>query len=99
MNEIRSKTAEIIINSENLHIAKSAGTSPNAKVNISAGLIQWSEIIFVMEEKHKTFLLKHFGNEVANKQIINLDIDHEKYFMEPELISSIKSKTKPYLNI
>lgn len=37
--------------------ARSAGTSPNARHPVSARDVEWADVIFVMESKHKQRLM------------------------------------------
>lgn len=91
-NQMRSRTAECIYASDDLHETKSAGTAYIAKVKISPELIHWAEMIFAMEEKQTTFMKKKFPDETKGKIMITLDIPDCYCFMEPELVELIKSK-------
>ena len=97
----RSPTAEELINTSpefSNYIAKSAGTSFLARQQITKDLVNWANIIFILNEKydkHKTILLKKFPN--IKKDIIDLDIPDIYFRNDPELISIIKRKLKKYL--
>ncbi|EHC77204.1 cellular communication/signal transduction [Salmonella enterica subsp. enterica serovar Mississippi str. A4-633] len=39
---------------------RSAGTSRNAKKSVSCGLLQWADVICVMEQKHKDRLMAEY---------------------------------------
>lgn len=52
-NQWRSPTAEAIYKNHTDINARSAGTSTSAKIKLTAKMILWSDIIFVMEKKHK----------------------------------------------
>jgi protein-tyrosine phosphatase len=89
-NKWRSPTAESIYkNTQGLN-ARSAGTEPSAKIKLTAKMITWADIIFVMEKKHKDRIMEKFENESEKKEIIVLDIPDEYKFMDPELIEEIK---------
>jgi predicted protein tyrosine phosphatase len=45
---MRSRTAECVYASTDLHATRSAGTAHNAKVKISSEFIHWADIIFAM---------------------------------------------------
>lgn len=96
----RSPTAEKLINSSSefnqKYKAKSAGTHLLSFTKISSGAIKWADLIIVMEEKHKEFILKKFNN-LENKKIINLGILNIYRRNDPELISILKEKFKEIL--
>ena len=72
-NEWRSRTAETIFQKENKFRVKSAGTSKTARIRVNQGIIDWSDIIFVMEDKHKKRLIEIYGKPI-DKEIIVLGI-------------------------
>ena len=93
----RSPTAVAIYKDRQGHEFRSAGTEPSAKVRVSAKSILWADMIFVMEKKHKLRLLYKFPNEIANKNMVILDIEDEYKFMDEELIGMIRISVDPYL--
>ncbi len=96
-NQWRSPTAEAIYKNHPELIARSAGTEPSARIKLSAKMIHWADIIFVMEKKHKERLLNKFPIDSQQKQIIILDIPDEYKFMDTELIEEIQTIVKPYI--
>lgn len=76
---------------------RSAGTEPSAVVKITAKQIDWADLIFVMETKHKQRLTQKFPTEILNKNIVVLEIEDNYPFMDPELIEYIKTSVEPYL--
>ena len=67
-------------------------------VELTAKHINWSELVFVMEDKHKLSMLEKFPSETEHKQIIVLDIQDESKFMDAELIERIKTKVNEYID-
>jgi len=96
-NNWRSPTAEKIYKNVSGINAKSAGTEPSARIKINTRLIDWAEIIFVMEKKHKVRLIEKFPEHLSDTPIIILDIPDEYKFMDPELIEHIKASVSPHL--
>jgi len=98
----RSPTAEELINNTSEfrnYIARSAGTSVTARNQITKGLVDWADLIFVFDEehdRHKSILLERFPK--LKKQIINLQIADDYFKNDPELIDVLKKKLKKYLN-
>ena len=97
-NRWRSLTAEEIFKKKERLSVRSAGTSPQARVKITAKLMQWADLVFVMEKKHKQLLMSHFPHLCAGKQMIVLDIEDEYGFMDEDLIEILKTSVSPYLN-
>lgn len=52
-NQWRSPTAEHHWRNHPQWSVRSAGTSRNAKRRVTPALLQWADVIFVMEQKHK----------------------------------------------
>ncbi len=97
-NQWRSPTAEEVYkNTQGLNV-RSAGTEPSARIKINASHIEWADLIFVMEKKHKQRITEKFPEETNSKKIIVLDIPDEYQFMDEELIESIKTSVDVYLN-
>jgi predicted protein tyrosine phosphatase len=96
-NKWRSPTAEKIYKNHFGIKVKSAGTEPSARIKLTANIINWADIIFAMEKKHKQKMMKIFPTETNRKEIIVLDIPDEYEFMDSELIEEIQAGVKPYL--
>lgn len=96
-NQWRNPTAEEIFKNNQEHQAKSAGTEPSARIKITEKLINWADIIFVMEKKHKKRIKQRFATVVDEKELIVLDIPDEYQFMDEELVDLIKLSVLPYL--
>ena len=96
-NQWRSPTAEKIYSKDTRFNVRSAGTSPRAKKTVSAKDIEWAEIIFVMEHKHKDRLKADFNRLLQYKKIIVLDIPDEYQYMDEELVQLLKESVEGYL--
>ncbi|MFC3746206.1 low molecular weight protein tyrosine phosphatase family protein [Paenibacillus sp. GCM10012306] len=96
-NKWRSLTAEKIFEAMNGYEVRSAGTEEGARVKVTEGHIGWSDIIFVMEKKHKRRLQEKFSDKLKSKQLICLDIPDEYRFMDEELIEILKSRVYEYI--
>ncbi|MFF2908475.1 low molecular weight protein tyrosine phosphatase family protein [Paenibacillus sp. NPDC057934] len=96
-NKWRSLTAEKIFDGINGYEVRSAGTEEGARVKVTEGHIGWSNIIFVMEKKHKRRLQERFPDKLKHKQLICLDIPDEYRFMDEELIEILKSRVYEYM--
>ena len=75
----------------------SAGLSTDAQTSLSAELVDWADLIFVMEKVHKTKLSTRFKPQLSDKRVIRLGIPDNYRFMEPALVKLLKTKVRPYL--
>lgn len=94
MNQWRSRTTQAIYNKHTDHTVRSAGTSANARIKVNQLLLDWADIIFVMENKHRPILTEQFF--IKNKLIV-LGIADEYQFMDPELIDTIRTAVDTYI--
>jgi len=78
---------------------RSAGTEENARIKITAGLIGWADIVFVMEKKHERRIQQKYREELKSKKIIRLDIEDEYEYMNEELIELLKNRVSEYIEI
>jgi len=76
---------------------RSAGTESDARIRVSEKLIAWSEMIFVMERRHKEKLLDRFGSMLDEKEIVVLHIEDDFQYMDEELIETIRLSVAPYI--
>jgi len=96
-NRLRSPTAEQLYSeTPNLEVA-SAGLNNEAEVTVTPELLDWADLIFVMEQNHRTKLSRTFRDSLRNKRVISLDIPDDYDFMEPALILLLKQKLTPFL--
>jgi predicted protein tyrosine phosphatase len=96
-NKWRSPTAEHIYKNYPGIRAQSAGTSDSAAVKVNLKMIVWADKIFVMQKKHRLFLISRFTPEIQSKKIIVLDIEDEYEYMDEDLIDDLKAKVDPHL--
>jgi predicted protein tyrosine phosphatase len=89
-NQWRSPTAEQIWRKRPMLSVRSAGTSPSARRKVSEDDVRWADVIFVMEEKHKSRLVAEFTSLIKNKTIHVLDIPDEYKYMDPELVEQLE---------
>lgn len=96
-NKWRSATAETIYQNHSIHQVRSAGTAPSARIKINAKLVNWADLIFVMEKKHKQRINENFAEELQDKTIVILDIPDDYQYMDEELINEIELKVSAFL--
>ena len=96
-NQWRSPTAEQLWRRQPGLSVRSAGTSPNARRPVSAADLAWAEVVFVMEEKHKSRLMAGFRRILENKRIVVLDIPDDYRYMDPELVLQLTESVRAAL--
>jgi predicted protein tyrosine phosphatase len=96
-NKWRSRTAETIFKDTHGWQVRSAGTESGARIKLTEGLVNWANLIFVMEKKHKQRLQQEFGHLLDDKQIVVLDIPDNYQYMDEELIETLRNATAPYM--
>ena len=87
----------MLFKNHQVYNAKSAGTSDKARVKVNQKLIEWADIIFVMEQKHKDLLNQRFSSVLSGKQPIVLNIEDNYHFGDEELIGILEEALIDYL--
>jgi protein-tyrosine phosphatase len=88
-NQWRSRTAETIFRHDPRMQVRSAGTASSARIRVNQQLIDWADLIFVMERRHAEQLLRQFGWEQL-PEVIVLDIADEYQYMDEELVEELR---------
>lgn len=91
-NRLRSPTAEAVFSEYDGVEAIGAGTNADAATPVSGDLIEWADIILVMENSHRNKISKKYKALLKNKRLIVLDIPDIYECMDPVLISLLKTK-------
>ena len=98
-NRLRSPTAEQVFSQRPGIECASAGVHSSADVPLDAELIQWADIIFVMESVHKTKMSARFKKYLGGKRVVCLGIPDDYAFMEPALVALLERKVGPFLKV
>ena len=98
-NQWRSPTAEQLWRRHPALSVRSAGTSPNARHSVTVADLSWSDVVFVMEEKHKSRLLAEYRRVLENKPVHVLDIPDEYKYMDAELVGLLQQSVGAILGI
>ncbi len=91
-NRLRSPTAEQVFSNRPGFEVASAGTDPSAGVPVSIELIEWADVIFVMERAHRNRLAKKFRPYLKTKRVVCLNIPDEFAYMDPALVRILEGK-------
>lgn len=76
------------------YLTNSAGIGELAKVSLNKKLLEWADIVFVMENWMRTEIAEEFPKEYMQKKIVSLDIPDVYSYMQPELVKLLKEKVK-----
>lgn len=96
-NRLRSPTAEQIFARLPGIETDSAGLLNTADIVLSGEQVEWADIIFVMEKRHRAKLSRKYARYLKGKRIVCLDIPDEFQFMQPELVALLERKVTPFL--
>lgn len=68
--------------------------APNrdAPTTVSGDLIEWADLVAVMEKSHRNRLNKKFGKLLRRKRLVVLGIPDNYDYMDDELIALLNSK-------
>ena len=97
-NRLRSPTAEQIFADWPGIDTASAGVGNDADVPVGAELLEWADLVFVMERAHRSKLAARFKPSLAGVRVISLDIPDRYTFMQPELLDMLRRKVTPHLD-
>lgn len=96
-NRLRSPTAEHVFAGYAGIECDSAGLSSDADNPLTGELVEWADIIFVMEKMHRARLSQRFRRHLKSARVICLDIPDDYEFMDPDLVEILKKKVGPLL--
>ncbi len=97
-NVDRSRTAEDLYREDERYEVRSAGVAPFATVLLTRELLLWADRVFVMnerEDQHRTILRIRFPE--VDRPVIDLDVRDLWTRGDPELVSLLLRRLKPYL--
>jgi predicted protein tyrosine phosphatase len=98
-NKWRSRTAETIFKNNQTHTIRSAGTEAEARIRVTEKLINWADLIFVMEKRHKERLADRFGVLMDDKDVVILNIEDNYQYMDAELSDILRTSISPYITL
>lgn len=78
---------------------RSGGTSTNARHPVTENDLAWADVVFAMEDKHKSRLMAAHRRILEGKVIHVLDIPDEFKYMDAELVEQIKQAVGDILRL
>ena len=97
-NRRRSATAELVFAKEPGLEVRSAGTSADALVPVNQRMLDWADIVFVMDDEQHRALTRAFPGHAAVPRAVVLHIKDDYHFLDAELISQLRQKVTPHLD-
>lgn len=96
-NRWRSPTAEQIFAEHPGIECSSAGLNNDAENPLTPELVEWADLIFVMEREHKAKLSSRFKDQLNGKRVVCLDISDNYKYMDPALVQLLRRKVAHFL--
>lgn len=96
-NRRRSPTAEQLFSDWEALEVTSAGVDADADIVVGPELLEWAEMVFVMEASHRTKLSTRFRSHLNQQRVIVLDIPDRFEYMDPELVQMLIVRVTPHL--
>jgi predicted protein tyrosine phosphatase len=98
-NKLRSPTAERIFAEKEGFEVLSAGLNNDAEIPLTNDLVEWADIIFVMEKAQRNKLRKKYKKSLNNQKVICLEVPDDYEYMAPDLIVILEQKLGKYFTI
>jgi predicted protein tyrosine phosphatase len=96
-NRRRSATAERVFCKRADLDVRSAGIGPEALVRVNSRMLDWADVVFVMEERHRRDLERMFPGHAALARTVTLDIPDQYAFLDPELVDLLNARVPRHL--
>lgn len=96
-NKLRRPTAEALCQGVEGIEAISAGTNNDAEQPLTGDLVEWADVVIVMERHHRNRVSKKFREQLRGKQLVVLGIPDEFEYMQPELVNLLKARLRRWI--
>lgn len=96
-NKLRSPTAEQVFATYAGVECTSAGLNHDAENPLTPELVEWADLIFVMEKAQRSKLSAQFRRQLSKQQVVCLDIPDDYDYMAPALVELLKAKVTLFL--
>ncbi|RCU49992.1 phosphotyrosine protein phosphatase [Corallincola holothuriorum] len=98
-NRLRSPTGEEVFSAYEGVQAIGCGTNSDAETPLSGDLVEWADVILVMEKTHKNKVSKKYKDLLKGKRLVCLDIPDIYDCMQPELVKLLKARVPKYVQL
>ncbi|MBB5943037.1 low molecular weight protein tyrosine phosphatase family protein [Xanthomonas sp. 3307] len=96
-NRLRSPTAEQVFATWPGVETASAGIDHDADTPVTPELLEWADIVFVMEPTHRAKLSRRFKRHLGRARIVCLNIPDDFAYMDPALVQLLTAKVSRHL--
>jgi predicted protein tyrosine phosphatase len=96
-NRLRNATAEAVFCEYEGVEAIGAGTNKDAVTPLSGDLIEWADVILVMETMHRDKVSAKYRKLLKGKQVAVLGIPDNYEHMQPELVQLLEKRVSRYV--
>lgn len=96
-NRLRSPTAEHLFADWPGISTASAGTNLSAEQPLTPELVEWADLICVMEAEHRSRLRSRFRAHLHDQRVVCLRIPDRYRYMQPELVELLLERVRPLL--
>jgi len=96
-NMTRSATAERLFCKRRDLDVRSAGTSPDALARVNALMLEWADLVFIMDDQQRRALETIFPDHPTLQRLVCLDIPDTFKFLEPELVRLLEERVSRHL--
>lgn len=97
-NKLRSPTAERVFRGTPGLDVRSAGLDADAVVPLTRELLEWADLVLVMEKRHRNLIQKRFKDLYRTRRIVCLHIPDEFEFMDEGLVRLLRERAGPLIN-
>ncbi|MET0547673.1 MAG: low molecular weight protein tyrosine phosphatase family protein [Xanthomonas sp.] len=98
-NRLRSPTAEQVFATWPGVETASAGVDHDADTPVTPELLEWADIVFVMEPAHRAKLSRRFKRHLGRARLVCLDIPDDFAYMDPALVQLLTAKVPRHLPV
>ena len=96
-NRLRSPTAKALFENDPRVEVRAAGVRSEAIVPVTRELLEWADLVLVMERSQRNLIHKRFKELYASTRIVCLYIEDEYEFMDPVLVRLLRERIEPHL--
>lgn len=97
-NERRSRSAEYLFKNDGRFEIRSAGLSPKSEVQVSEKLVNWADVILVMDNSQRNRIRSQFKT-LEIPAIENINIPDNYDYLDPELIQLLTTRINSALQM
>lgn len=98
-NRLRSPTGEKVFSQYDGIKALGCGINLGANRRLNAELVEWADVIFVMEQQHERFVSDKFEKQLHDNALICLDIPDIYARMDPQLVKLLTEKVSQHVEL